>query len=249
MPGSNKAACWCGLPVRASPQSDDDLVPVKLRRGGRSLGGSLTWEKPQHLAAFAADGPFTALAVPKDVTVNRQVLAEPDAALATRTWASLEDGTPLVTGEHRGKGVVSLFHVSADTRWSNLPMSGSFVEMLQANRRCVRLHLQAGRRRRRRNQCAKRWRRCAPSMASARSDRRRRRPSRCPPTSAIAPRWIIRRASTARPTVRSPSTRWRRPTASRRSIPLRCARGTPATPMPNRAISGEFCWRQRWRCS
>ncbi|HBF54661.1 MAG TPA: LytTR family transcriptional regulator, partial [Afipia sp.] len=33
---------------------DDDLVPVKLRRGGRSLGGSLTWEKPQPLAAVAA---------------------------------------------------------------------------------------------------------------------------------------------------------------------------------------------------
>ena len=34
-------------------QADDDLVPVKLRRGGRSLGGSLTWEKPQNLAAFS----------------------------------------------------------------------------------------------------------------------------------------------------------------------------------------------------
>ncbi|MDP1584677.1 MAG: DUF4159 domain-containing protein [Bradyrhizobium sp.] len=112
-------------------QADDDLVPVKLRRGGRSLGGSLTWEKPQHLSSFAADGPFAGLAVPKDVTVTRQVLAEPNAALATRSWASLEDGTPLVTGEHRGKGVVSLFHVSADMRWSDLPMSGSFVEMLR----------------------------------------------------------------------------------------------------------------------
>jgi hypothetical protein len=112
-------------------QVDDDLVPVKLRRGGRSLGGSLTWEKPQHLASFPADGPFAGLVVPKDVTVSRQVLAEPDAALATRSWASLEDGTPLVTGEHRGKGVVSLFHVSADMRWSDLPMSGSFVEMLR----------------------------------------------------------------------------------------------------------------------
>ena len=112
-------------------QADDDLVPVKLRRGGRSLGGSLTWEKPQHLASFAADGPFAGLAVPKDITVNRQVLAEPDAVLATKSWASLEDGTPLVTGEHRGKGTVSLFHVSADMRWSDLPMSGSFVEMLR----------------------------------------------------------------------------------------------------------------------
>ncbi|MGA2288578.1 DUF4159 domain-containing protein [Bradyrhizobium sp.] len=112
-------------------QADDDLVPVKLRRGGRSLGGSLTWEKPQHLASFAADGPFAGLATPNDVTVNRQVLAEPDAVLATKSWASLEDGTPLVTGERRGKGVVSLFHVSADMRWSDLPMSGTFVEMLR----------------------------------------------------------------------------------------------------------------------
>ncbi len=112
-------------------QADDDLVPVKLRRGGRSLGGSLTWEKPQHLAAFAADGPFAGLAVPKDITINRQVLAEPDAVLATKSWASLADGTPLVTGEHRGKGMVTLFHVSADMRWSDLPLSGTFVEMLR----------------------------------------------------------------------------------------------------------------------
>ena len=112
-------------------QADDDLVPVKLRRGGRSLGGSLTWEKPQRLASFATDGPFAGLVVPKDITVTRQVLAEPNAALSKRSWASLEDGTPLVTGEHRGKGMVSLFHVSADMRWSDLPMSGSFVEMLR----------------------------------------------------------------------------------------------------------------------
>jgi hypothetical protein len=112
-------------------QADDDLVPVKLRRGGRILGGSLTWEKPQHLSTFAAEGPFAGLAVPKDITVSRQVLAEPDAALAAKTWAVLEDGTPLVTGERRGKGVVSLFHVGADMRWSDLPMSGIFVEMLR----------------------------------------------------------------------------------------------------------------------
>src|SRR6202043_1325745 len=74
---------------------------------------------------------FAGLPVPKDITVNRQVLAEPDAVLATKSWASLEDGTPLVTGVRRGKGVVSLFHVSADMRWSDLPMSGTFVEMLR----------------------------------------------------------------------------------------------------------------------
>jgi Domain of unknown function (DUF4159)/Aerotolerance regulator N-terminal len=117
--------------AQGDTEAADNLVPVKLRKGGRTLGGSLTWEKPQHLASFSADGPFAGLAVPKDVTVNRQVLAEPDAVLATKSWASLEDGTPLVTGERRGKGLVSLFHVSADMRWSELPMSGTFVEMLR----------------------------------------------------------------------------------------------------------------------
>jgi hypothetical protein len=111
--------------------ADDDLVPVKLRRGGRTLGGSLTWEQPQNLAAFSPQSPFTGMAMPDDVTVTRQVLAEPDAMLMDRTWASLADGTPLVTSVQRGKGLIVLFHVTADTRWSNLPLSGSFVDMLR----------------------------------------------------------------------------------------------------------------------
>ena len=51
--------------------------------------------------------------------------------LPDRTWATLADGTPLVTAERRGKGLIVLFHVTADTRWSNLPLSGAFVEMLK----------------------------------------------------------------------------------------------------------------------
>jgi hypothetical protein len=110
---------------------DDNLVPVKLRHGGRILGGSLSWEKPQPLAAFAREGPFAGMAVPNDVTVTRQVLAEPDAQLADRTWATLADGTPLVTAQRYGKGLLVLFHVTADTRWSDLPLSGTFVDMLR----------------------------------------------------------------------------------------------------------------------
>jgi hypothetical protein len=111
--------------------SEDDLVPVRLRRGGRTLGGSLSWDQPQPLSAFSHEGPFNGMAVPGDVTVTRQVLAEPDADLPERTWASLADGTPLVTAERHGKGVIVLFHVTADTRWSNLPISGAFVDMLK----------------------------------------------------------------------------------------------------------------------
>jgi hypothetical protein len=111
--------------------SDDDLVPVQLRRGGRTLGGSLSWDKPQPLAAFSRESPFNGMAVPTDVTVSRQVLAEPDAALTENTWATLADGTPLVTAARRGKGLIVLFHVTGDTRWSDLPLSGAFLEMLK----------------------------------------------------------------------------------------------------------------------
>jgi hypothetical protein len=110
---------------------DDNLVPVKLRRGGRILGGSLSWDKPQPLAAFSREGPFNGMPVPNDVTVSRQVLAEPDSQLTDRTWATLADGTPLVTAERRGKGLLVLFHVTADSRWSDLPLSGAFVDMLR----------------------------------------------------------------------------------------------------------------------
>lgn len=109
----------------------DDLVPVPLRTGGRALGGALSWTNPQHLAPFDAASPFFGLPVPDDVTVSRQVLAEPTIELADRTWARLQDGTPLVTAAKRGKGLIVLFHVSANSTWSNLPLSGLFVDMLR----------------------------------------------------------------------------------------------------------------------
>jgi hypothetical protein len=111
--------------------ADDEFIPVKLRRGGRTLGGSLTWDQPQQLTGFSRESPFSGMPVPNDVTVNRQVLAEPEAGLSDRTWATLADGTPLVTAARRGKGMVILFHVTADTRWSDLPISGAFVDMLK----------------------------------------------------------------------------------------------------------------------
>ena len=109
----------------------DDLVPVTLRRGGRVLGGSLSWEQPKTLAPFEPPSPFVGLSVPKEVTVTRQVLAEPEPGLPGKTWAQLSDGTPLVTAAPRGKGRLVLFHLTADTTWSNLPISGLFVDMLK----------------------------------------------------------------------------------------------------------------------
>jgi len=109
----------------------DDLLPVRLHVGNRMLGGALSWTEPQPLSPFEEDSPFHGLTVPADVTVNRQVLAEPGAELSARTWARLADGTPLVTAGTRGSGYLVLFHVPASPGWSNLPMSGLFVEMLR----------------------------------------------------------------------------------------------------------------------
>ncbi len=109
----------------------DDLVPVRLRVGGRYLGGALAWAQPQHLAPFPDASPFHGLTASPEVTISRQILAEPSIELGERSWARLADGTPLVTGASRGKGWLVLFHVTANPAWSTLPLSGLYVEMLQ----------------------------------------------------------------------------------------------------------------------
>lgn len=110
---------------------DDPLLPVRLRGGGRSLSGVLTWDKPARLAPFPDTQPFAGLNLSEDVLIQRQVLAEPTFDLGEKTWARLSDGTPLVTAAKRGEGWVVLVHTTANNDWSNLPLSGLFVEMLR----------------------------------------------------------------------------------------------------------------------
>ncbi len=114
-----------------SRDTEDPLMPVRLRAGGRSVGGAMSWGEPKALAPFAEGSPFFGLAVPQDVTVSAQVMAQPDPTLADRVAATLSDGTPLVTRKAIGRGQVVLFHVTANAEWSTLPLSGLFVEMLE----------------------------------------------------------------------------------------------------------------------
>ncbi|MEM9014432.1 MAG: DUF4159 domain-containing protein [Pseudomonadota bacterium] len=107
------------------------LLPAPLRGGGRSFGGALTWETPQRLSDFSAGGPFDGLTPPADVLIRRQVLAQPGGETAVRSWARLTDGTPLVTGVQQGDGAIALFHTTATPEWSDLPISGIFVELLR----------------------------------------------------------------------------------------------------------------------
>jgi len=112
-------------------QEDNPLLPVRLRAGGRTVGGAMSWGAPKTLQAFEVHTPFYGLPTPDEVRVTAQVLAEPGPNLAAHVIARLNDGTPLVTRKLLGQGQVVLFHVTANTDWSNLPISGLFVSMLE----------------------------------------------------------------------------------------------------------------------
>lgn len=116
--------------VDRAPGLDDPLLPVALRAGGRTVGGAMSWGEPRQLAPFRQDTPFAGLDIPADVEIRAQVLAQPGPELAVRSIAELTDGTPLVTRRALGAGQVVLFHVTANADWSNLPLSGLFVQML-----------------------------------------------------------------------------------------------------------------------
>jgi hypothetical protein len=115
-------------PVRLAA---DPLLPVRLREGGRTVGGTMSWGEPKRLAPFPELSPFFGLQPPEDVVVREQILAQPDPELADRTIAALEDGTPLVTRKALGDGQVVLVHVTSNAEWSSLPLSGLFVQMLE----------------------------------------------------------------------------------------------------------------------
>ena len=133
-------------------QADDDLVPVKLRRGGRSLGGSLTWEKPQHLASFAADGPFAGLAgaeghhhQPAGAGRARRGAGDQKLGLAGRRHAA---------GDRRASRQGTGHPVPCQRRYALVRPANVWhlCRNAQANRRYLRIHVESRRRRRRRGE-------------------------------------------------------------------------------------------------
>jgi hypothetical protein len=123
---------FAGPKLAASdPAARDALLPTELRTGGRSLTGAMSWTEPASLAAFPESSPFSGLDIAKEVTVSRQILAEPGLDLDRKVWARLADGTPLITADKREAGTIVLVHTSPDPSWSNLSLSGLFPQMLR----------------------------------------------------------------------------------------------------------------------
>ena len=219
----------------AGQLEDDPLLPVRLRAGGRSIGGAMSWGAPRRLKPFPENGPFAGLPVPDDVDISCQVMAQPDPDLPDRVMATLEDGTPLVTGRPLGDGRVVLFHVTASADWSSLPLSGLFVRDARAP---------DPERRRPRRPPPRRWparcgRRSRCSPASASSSRRASSPAS--PASGSprrGPRPRPRPASTPAASAASRSTSCAPATASRRC--RRCPTASSSRPStgPRRCGSG-----------
>lgn len=123
-------------PNTAQNRNAPFLMPVTLRDGGRSLSGALSWNEPQSIAPFPENSPLFGLETPSDVHIKQQVLADPTQDLAHKTWASLKDGTPLITANSYHNGMLVLIHTTANNDWSNLPISSAYISILK---RIIRL--------------------------------------------------------------------------------------------------------------
>lgn len=122
--------------------NNQSLMPVRLRAANRALDGTLSWDEPQRLTSWgASNSPFNGLAIPADVTIQKQVMAVPELSLLEKSWAVLEDGTPLVTAMRKEQGWTILFHITPTASWSNLPLSGLFENMFE---RLIKLNRQRG---------------------------------------------------------------------------------------------------------
>jgi len=110
---------------------ETNLLPVKLRYGQRAMSGSMTWEKPLHLAEISKKSPLYGLKIPSNIIVRQQVISNPSLELFKKTWLKLEDGTPLITGSTIGNGTIILVHTTAGPNWSNFCYSGFYVEALE----------------------------------------------------------------------------------------------------------------------
>ena len=112
-------------------ENSTELIPVTIRKGGRALEGIMTWEEPLTIGEFPENSPFYGFDIPQDIKIRQMVLAQPSPELPDLTWASLEDGTPLITSRVHGKGRLVLIHTTATPRWSDLPISVLYVEILE----------------------------------------------------------------------------------------------------------------------
>ena len=184
--------------------ADDDLIPVKLRRGGRTLGGSLSLgaaaaargvraRKPvqRHDGAERRDGDAAGAGRAR-LRAHRPHLGDARRRHAAGDRGAARQGLHRAVPRHRRHALVG----SADL--------GRVRRHAQAHRLARRQQPRLPRRSPTRRPRAMSCRRTACSTASARSPPRPRRRGRCRRTSTSAPQRITRPASMGHPKGCSP---------------------------------------------
>ena len=122
---------FAGPNMAQANQQTFPLTPTPLRQGGRMMDGSMTWDKPVKLETLPQSSPFYGLEIDEELEIKRQLLAEPSDSLEEKTWATLSDGSPMVTGTTLERGILCMFHITATPEWSDLPLTGLYVQMLK----------------------------------------------------------------------------------------------------------------------
>lgn len=117
---------------RVNKELYDMILPVSLINDSRAMNGVLAWGEPAEFSEFSKSSPFYGIEINDMIKVRKQVLADPsDSQLNEKIWARLADNTPLVTASAKGAGITVLFHTTAGPDWSDIALSGTFVQMLK----------------------------------------------------------------------------------------------------------------------
>ncbi len=95
----------------------------------RNIEGQLTINNNLFISDFEKDSIFTGLQIPKDITINKQLIFD-SYPKQINVLAKLNDNTPLVSMKKLGEGKIILFHIGANNNWSNLPISSLFPDMI-----------------------------------------------------------------------------------------------------------------------
>ena len=93
-----RVACSCALPARALKKAATICCPSRCASAAVRSAARCRGRRRSRLPRLTRQARSRACAVPTDVHVNRQVLADPARLTAdVEIWARLADGTPLVT--------------------------------------------------------------------------------------------------------------------------------------------------------
>ncbi len=117
--------------ANGTSSAQNALLPAPLRHSSRSNEGTLSWDDAPKLVPFNQTSPLHGITLHKDITVRQQMLPDPGQASSATIWATLDDGTPLITARAQSKGLLVMIHTTASPDWSDLALSGTYVDILK----------------------------------------------------------------------------------------------------------------------